>query len=195
MKKILTSLVGVMSVIAVANAEPYVGVNAIYNNAKFTQPELFNDMLERNEFGASVDLGYQFFDYLGAEAYFQYNLPSSTDWYIGDTKLLETKSNFMSGGLDVLGYLPLNSCHSLNLIGTVGGGYYRFEVKYKGIENDTEHENHLALRMGAGFQYNFNESMSIRALGRFITWKSDFDNDFDVMKNMWEGSVGFQYKF
>lgn len=201
MKKVLTSLVGVMSVIAVANAEPYVGLNLTYDNMKFTNSE-FNEVFNRNQLGAAIDLGYQFSDYLGVEAYYQYAMPMKKDLKDeSGAKEAETKLSFMSGGLDIMGYLPLNSCHSLNLIGTIGGGYYRFELKYK-EPNDPEekmHENHLAARMGAGVQYNIDESMSVRALGRFITWKADSNDkatdEHDMMKNMFEASLGFQYKF
>lgn len=218
-----------MSVIAVANAEPYVGINLIYDNIQldksfgetvtdlyiFGGPYDSSDLFAKNSFGASIDLGYQFSDYLGAEAYFQYNLNSSVDVSLDDEEIWDSKSNFMSGGLDIIGYLPLNSCHSFSLIGTIGGGYYRFENKntltFITTETIKQHEDHFALRMGAGFQYNFNESMSVRALGRYVMWKHDNGyNVFEVIDNlvdynqypdmipvngMWEGSVGFQYKF
>lgn len=228
MKKVLTSLVGVMSVIAVANAEPYVGINLIYDNIQldksFGNLITYNfgeflgssyetkDLFATDSFGASVNAGYQFNDYLGMEVYFQYNLESETDVSISghellpDGKIWDSKSNFMSGGLDIMGYLPLNSCHSFSLIGTIGGGYYRFETKINTLFSEDEikeHENHLALRMGAGFQYNFNESVSIRALGRYIAWKHDKSyslddlslDDLTPVNGMWEGSIGFQYKF
>lgn len=229
MKKVLTSLVGVMSVIAVANAEPYVGINLIYDNIQLDKSfgetisilsEMFEigtydskDLFSNNYFGASIDAGYQFNDYLGVEAYFQYNFESKTDVSISghefllDGKIWDSKTNFMSGGLDIMGYLPLNPCHSFSLIGTIGGGYYYFknktEITIPFLEtSETQHEHHLGLRMGAGFQYNFNESMSMRALGRYVMWKHDdsytidmFMDDFTPVNGMWEGSIGFQYKF
>lgn len=231
MKKILTSLVGVMSVVAVANAEPYVGLNFIYDNIQLDKsfgetismplegligPYETKDLFANNYFGASIDAGYQFNDYLGAEAYFQYNLESKNDVSVYfppilDGKIWESKSNFMSGGLDIMGYLPLNSCHSFSLIGTIGGGYYRFENKTNisilGITVDLkQHENHFGLRMGAGFQYNFNESTSVRALGRYVMWKHDDSYTYETLienenpdmipvNGMWEGSIGIQYKF
>lgn len=221
-----------MSVIAVANAEPYVGINLIYDNIQLDKsfgetistltdfmatigsidlggPYETKDLFANNYFGASVDLGYQFNDYIGAEAYFQYNFQSSVDVSFAGEKIWESKSNFMSGGLDIMGYLPLNSCHSFSLIGTIGGGYYRFETKTEALDSFIkykEHENHLALRMGAGFQYNFNESTSVRALGRYVMWKHDDSYNFESMlsdgiydltpvNGMWEGSIGIQYKF
>ncbi|MCQ2562299.1 MAG: porin family protein [Alphaproteobacteria bacterium] len=234
MKKILTSLVGVMSVVAVANAEPYVGLNLIYDNIQLDKSfgETISiisetagigtyetkDLFSNNYFGASIDAGYQFNDYIGAEAYFQYNFESKTDVsisgheFLPDGKIWDSKSNFMSGGLDIMGYLPLNSCHSFSLIGTIGGGYYYFKNKTDiplltlilgDLYQFDTHEHHFGLRMGAGFQYNFNESMSVRALGRYVMWKHDdsytttdtFMDDFTPVNGMWEGSIGIQYKF
>lgn len=227
MKKILTSLVGIVSVVAVANAEPYVGINLMYDNIQLDKSladgiinpileishlyeyigfQKTEDLFAKNSFGASINAGYLFSDYLGAEAYFQYNLQSSVDVSYDGEKIWESKSNFMSGGLDIMGYLPLNNSHSFNLIGTVGGGYYRFEtttnVSLLMIEQK-EHENHLALRIGAGVQYDIDATMSIRALGRYIAWEHDkaysmddeYLYDLTPVDGMWEASIGFQYRF
>jgi len=221
MKKLLTSLVGVMSVVAVANAEPYVGLNFTYNRVGLDSliGQIMGlrteDIFEPHYFGGSIDVGYQFNDYLSIEGYFQYDPARKQDIddpYSGE-KFAESKMSFMSGGIDVLGYLPLNPCHSFNLIGSIGTGYYYLNQQLSGefvdmmFDRDPSkfHENHLAARFGIGVQYNFNESTSVRAMGRYITWNRDSTNIFSVMggsadlgditRYMFEGSVGIQYKF
>ena len=137
---------------------------------------------------------------------------NSTDENASGYEIWDAKSNMISGGLDVMGYLPLTD--AWHLIGTVGAGYYHFETETKilpdaGIEgvsrNIKNHENHLGIRMGLGVQYDINEDVSVRALGRYITWKSDdsyslykymapinFYDDMTPVDGIWEISAGVQ---
>lgn len=145
---------------------------------------LFDDKYE----GISISGGARFSDDIGVEAF--YTKSNKTNKSIGYG--YNTEASYIALGVDALFYSAFTK--ESDLIMAMGLGYYDFTAKLKdstGIYPDEEgHEDSLGLRIGLGWQFNLNEHISVRFMGRFVPMYSN-----DVIKNMTELSAGLRYIF
>lgn len=180
MKKTIGALLVAVSAVAfTANAnayeyKPYAGLDYVRSNIKNESAMKFNS--------ASVNVGTQFNQYFGTEAFYQYSDQDSHGR--GDDKAL---TRIQSYGIDALGYLPLGCDQTVSLIGTVGIANINATSK---VEGTKEKENGLGYRVGAGAQYAIDENLAVRALARYT-----FTDKVTDVDHIMEYVAGVQYKF
>ncbi len=160
--------------------EPYVGADYVYDNVDFKNQG--NGLKESYNSGA-VNVGTRLGEYAGLEAYYQLSGKRTSNL----SEDVKAKSKFQSYGVDLYGYMPLGCNDKVDLLASVGLGNYNLEVK--GLPDGKIDKDHLGYRFGLGAQYNFDEHVSARVMGRY--------NYIDTrdLDNMWEATAGLRYTF
>ena len=181
MKKYLL-LAGVASIMSFnANAmdmemKPYVGLDYVYSMADINE-----DYIDEDLHAMAVSAGVRMHKNLGLEAFFQ-----QTEEGKKGTPLGEVKDKYHAYGVDMIGYMPLGCDEKIELLGSLGLGYYDAEVK---INNVKDTDDGWGWRLGAGAQYNFTENMAGRVMVRYA------DVDIDGIDNIVDLTAGVRYSF
>ncbi len=159
--------------------EPYVGADYIFSAADFKGDA---NKLKEDYNSGSVNVGTRLGKYAGLEAYYQMS---------GERKATvegeKAKAKFHSYGLDLYGYMPLGCTDKVDLLASVGLGNYNLEVK--NLPNGKYDKDHMGYRFGVGAQYNFNEHVSARVMGRYTLV------DTSYLDNLMEVTAGLRYTF
>ncbi len=187
MKKTLL-LAGVASVIAMnANAayfeglqeyEPYIGADYVYSYAKFGgRARVMKDSYN----SGAVNLGIRMYDYLGLEAFYQQSGERKSR---GDDG--QYKSEFLAYGADLYAYAPV-WCSGFNFLGSLGMANYRVRFQYPDVTS--KHQERIGYRAGIGMQYDFNEHIAARVMGRYTYI------GMARLNNLKEVTAGLRYSF
>lgn len=182
MKKYLL-LAGVASIMSFnANAmememKPYVGLDYVYSMV-----DINSDYVEDDLNAYAISAGVKMHKNFGVEAFFQQTEDGKKTAPGG----IKTKDKYHAYGVDMMGYMPLGCDEKVELLGSLGLGYYDTEVK---LDNHKETDDGWGWRIGAGAQYNFTENMAARMMVRYA------DVDVDRVDNIVDVTAGVRYSF
>lgn len=160
--------------------EPYIGADYIFTSADFKKA---GNLLKEDYNGGAVNIGTRLGKYAGLEAYYQMTGERKAKHESGS----DLKSKFRSYGLDLFGYLPLGCADKVDLLASVGAGNYTLKVK--GDPTGEYDKDHMGYRFGIGAQYNFNEHVSARVMGRYTYV------DTKYLDSLMEVNAGLRYTF
>ena len=160
--------------------EPYIGADYIFTSADFKKA---GNLLKEDYNGGAVNIGTRLGKYAGLEAYYQMTGERKAKHESGS----DLKSKFRSYGLDLFGYLPLGCADKVDLLASVGAGNYTLKVK--GDPTGEYDKDHMGYRFGVGAQYNFNEHVSARVMGRYTYV------DTKYLDSLMEVNAGLRYTF
>ena len=178
MKNTLVLMAAVSTFAFIANAgaseyAPYVAADYTYTDAQ--------NRAEVN--GGKIALGTEYNKYFGTEVFYQRTASDRVHTANGTNEY-----SLQSYGIDAYGYLPLGCDQVWSLVGTAG---FAFEdVKYKHPEDNRGTEHGVGYRLGAGFEYDVNANVSVRALYRYT-----FTDKLGGLDHMNEYSLGVKYAF
>lgn len=178
MKKTIALMAAVSAFAFTANANateytPYVAADYTYTDIPSTA----------DVNGGKVAVGTEYNKYFGTEVFYQRTGSDRVHSSEGTNEY-----SLQSYGLDVYGYLPLGCDQVLSLVGTAG--ISNVDVIYKDAGKKRETENGLGYRLGAGFEYDINSNVSIRALYRYT-----FTDKVNGLDHISEYSLGVKYAF
>lgn len=183
MKKYLL-LAGVASIMSFnANAmemKPYVGLDYVYSMMD-TDKVAGETIVDENLNAFAINAGVRMHKNFGVEAFFQ-----QTEEGKKHVKGVEFKDKYHAYGVDMIGYMPLGCDEKVELLGSLGLGYYDTEYKALGKK---ETDDGWGWRLGAGAQYNFTENMAGRVMVRYA------DVDVDGIDNIVDLTAGVRYSF
>lgn len=182
MKKYLL-LAGVASIMSFnANAmememKPYVGLDYVRSMVDI------NEDYAEDDFNAyAINAGVKMHKNFGVEAFFQQTEEGKKTAPSG----VKVKDKYHAYGLDLMGYMPLDCDEKVELLGSVGMGYYDAEIKN---DNTKFTDDGWGWRLGAGAQYNFTENMAARMMVRYA------DVDIEGVDNIVDVTAGVRYSF
>lgn len=142
----------------------------------------------------SINVGYNFSENFGIEAFYQ---TSSTedDRYFGVWNSLDTlasETDFQAYGVDLMAYLKTTD--KVDWLLSAGVAQYEYSTKFKyqylNIYREQEiEEDGLGIRLGTGFQINFDDYVSFRAMYRYIF------SDVPGLKHAQEFLIGVRVGF
>ena len=159
------------------NMRPYVGAEYVYSYAKQGS---FAQNAKDNYHSGKFDVGIEWMKNIDTEFSYQMSGELKSDNPLGD----KMKSSFQAYALDVYGKYPI-MCSPFSAVGTLGGAIYNTE--YKDLPNkDT---TKVGYRVGAGMQYDFNDHVAARVIGRYSYIGTSYLN------NLMEVNAGLLYKF
>lgn len=172
---------------------PMLGVDYAFSKVDLPDgaSELFNDKFNSLNVTAGVKIG----QYVGLEAFFQKSGDSTKTVY----DIYETTLSFHAYGADLAFYIPLVSQYEqknsynfhyytpVNLLAAIGVGQYKAAVKLEDVKIGKISKT--APRFGAGLQFNFNDTLALRTMGRYVLFD---DEDVD---NLVEFTVGLRAYF
>lgn len=161
----------------------YIGTDAVYDfNGVNGGPTFVNDnpvISQEIEYpdnlpSAVINAGYNFSERLGVEAYYQMSSTKKHNMYgvYSTNAELKSETNYQSYGLDFIAYIK--STDKVDWLLSAGVGQYEFETKFKymnggtPVKKYTDKEDCFAPRLGAGFQINFDDYISFRAMYRYV---------------------------
>ena len=156
---------------------PYVGAEYVYSHAKQGS---FAQRAKENFHSGKFDLGIEWMKNIDTE--FSYQM--SGELKSNSTFNEKMEASFEAYALDVYGKYPL-MCSPLSAVGTLGGAIYHTE--YKGLPG--KGTTKVGYRAGVGMQYDFNEHISARVIGRYSYIGTDYLN------NLMEVNAGLLYRF
>ena len=173
MRKFLTifALTLMISISKPAQADLVLGAD-VYRTFIDTSQE-FDTYAEDNYDMIAAVLGFDF-NGVGIEGFYQF----SDDTINGNNFTSKTTSY----GADFILRLPTSEY--LDFVTSIGYVNYKIENKLRDLESD-------GLRLGVGFQFNFNKYMAIRAMYHYYSLTEEVDN----MKTVNEISAGVSIKF
>ncbi len=133
----------------------------------------------------AVSFGLKFNQHFGLEMFYQQSIDGEKDL----SPLEKTETKYKAYGFDLVGYLPV--APQLDLLGSVGVGYYDAEASYEqlGIEVLSLSDDGFGWRIGAGGQFNITNNWGIRVMVRYV------DPDVEGLNNMVDISAGIRYTF
>lgn len=172
--------------------KPYVGLDYVYSmtdlDVKIANADV-SEYLEDDLNAFAVSVGAKLHKNFGVEAFYQQSEDGEKKWP-GE----KTTTNYKAYGVDFVGYFPAHE--KIELLGSVGVGYYDAEAKYNGdafaalnINSVKLDDSGLGYRLGVGAQYNFTENWGARVMARYV------DTDIDGMDNMVDLTAGVRYTF
>ena len=187
MKKYLL-LAGVASIMSFnANAmdmemKPYVGLDYVYSMVDTSD---LDEAIEEDLNAYAISAGVRMHKNFGVEAFFQQTEEGEKKH--GDLKV---KDKYHAYGIDMIGYMPLGCDEKIELLGSLGLGYYDAEVKgeYADLRGKLSDDG-WGWRLGAGAQYNFTENMAGRVMVRYA------DVDVEQIDNIVDLTAGVRYSF
>lgn len=187
MKKYLL-LAGVASIMSFnANAmemKPYVGLDYVYSMIDADEIDGIGGV-EEDLNAYSINAGVRMHKNFGVEAFFQQTEEGEKKH--GGVKL---KDKYHAYGVDMIGYMPLGCDEKIELLGSLGLGYYDAEVKGEALGVREKYtDDGWGWRLGAGAQYNFTENMAGRVMVRYA------DVDIDGIDNIVDLTAGIRYSF
>jgi len=162
-----------------ADIKPYIGLDYQYITADLgnysgqSYSLLYADKYQ----SVAPNIGVKFGDYFGLEAGYTKSLKENkkfTGTFAGFTGSTDIDTQITGYTLDANGYLPVTSDKKLNLVGSVGVGYYEVDTTVKltitglgsGVGSGTTDDT--ALRLGLGAQYNMTDNWGVRAMVRYV---------------------------
>lgn len=176
---VFSAIVGLCSFSAQAienDYKPYIGVSYAYSDTHNKQGNSYNN-------SGIFHFGSVYNKYFGTELFYQYSDKHKFD---GASALKSTK--LQAYGLDMMGYLPLGCEGRWVPTLTAGIGEYTFKHNYRSVKSRRDHG--WGYRFGGGLTYNIDDSLSVRAIARYI--KLDGVKDTDHMN---EYIFGIRYTF
>ena len=156
---------------------PYVGAEYVYSHAKQGK---FAQNAKENFHSGKFDLGIEWMKNIDTE--FSYQM--SGELKSRSTLKEKMEASFQAYALDVYAKYPL-MCSPLSAVGTLGGAIYHTE--YKGLPN--KKTSKVGYRAGVGMQYDFNEHVAARVIGRYSYVNTSYLN------NLMEVNAGLLYRF
>ena len=194
MKKTLL-LAGVASIFAfnaqALDIKPYVGLDYVYSDTElgsiWVAGERVDPYLESKFDSFAISAGAKVHKNFGLEAFYQQSLDEEKTVGFGQ----KTETSYNAYGVDAIGYLPLECEQKIELLGSLGVGYYDFDAKYKILGNEMLKlsDSGWGYRIGAGAQYNINEHLAARVMARYA------DIDVDGVDNIVDLTAGVRYTF
>ena len=164
--------------------KPYVGLDYVYSMSDIEKIDGVN-AFEEDLNALALSVGAKLHQNFGIEMFYQKSEEGEKKFVNG-----KTKDEYQAYGLDVLGYLPVTE--KLDLIGSLGIGYYDVDIKAKtnspAISADGDDQG-AGYRLGLGAQYNFTENWGARLMARYV------DIDIDGIDNMVDLTAGVRYSF
>ena len=179
-------LAGVASIMSFnANAmdmemKPYVGLDYVRSMVDI------NEDYAEDDFNAlAVTAGVKMHKNFGVEAFFE-----QTDEGKKHHNGVEIKDKYHAYGVDLIGYMPLGCEEKVELLGSLGLGYYDAEAKVESaLGREKLTDDGWGWRLGAGAQYNFTENMAARMMVRYA------DVDIEGVDNIVDVTAGVRYSF
>ena len=156
---------------------PNVGAEYVYSYAKQGS---YAQKAKDNYHSPKFDLGIEWMKNIDTEFSYQMTGKLKSKSTLGE----KMKSSFQAYALDVYGKYPL-MCSPLSAVGTLGGAIYSLD--YKGLPNKSTTK--VGYRAGVGMQYDFNEHVAARVIGRYSYINSNYLN------NLMEVNAGLFYRF
>ena len=179
-KLLLTSMIILSAVSAHAgDIKPVLGIDYTYSDIGLKNGWEYVAEDKYNSFNLSA--GFKSGKYVGMEAFFQHSGKKDGAYTIYGP----IQTSFYAIGSDVIGYLPIQE--KLNLLGSIGFGYYNVTAELAGYE---ESENGLGIRLGAGVQYDLTNNIALRSIARYVK-----PVGFDTMDDIMEISTGIHFSF
>ncbi len=179
MKKTLL-LAGVACVLSLnANAseiKSYVGLDVGVADVGLSSG--LNSIAEDSYTTLSVNAGAKLNQNFGLEGFYQISDDEDTKLGVGET-------SFEAYGIDAIGYVPMGE--KTNLLGSVGLGQY--DVEISGLGGNAS-EDSLGYRFGLGADYALTDSLSARAMARYV-----LIDDMESVDDITEVSLGLRYTF
>ncbi len=154
------------------SVRPSVGLDYVYSDV-FVGDDLLRDYVGHRFNSFNVSLGLRFGQYIGLEAFYQKSDDAEKDVYG-----FNVATNFYAYGADLNFYIP-TQFRSLEVLVALGAGQYEFEAELKGLASESEKK--FAPRAGLGLQYNINEYIGIRGMGRIVWLNSDYVDDIQEL--------------
>lgn len=186
---------GVASLLAqnvqAAEVKPVVGLDYVYSklntNKVTTDKDGKQDIFKKNFNAFAFSAGAKIDSHFGLEAFYQQSEQKSKITKV-EKGSYKVRLKYKVFGLDALGYMPIAPLPQLDLVGSLGTGYYRFEGKDMFFgEKKTKHK--LGFRAGLGVQYNVTENVSARVMARYNYNNTDFVDSFVDL------TAGFRFYF
>jgi len=192
MKKTLL-LAGVAGALLAHNAQaedlqkikPVVGIDYVFSQIDMDDG---NDELLESELNAfAVSVGARFNKYAGFEVFYQQSEDAEKNIYADRLEALSSKVQYKIQGIDIIGYAPVNN--NMDFVGSVGITYSKADYSFtyldriSGIAEEIgkDSQKKFGFRLGAGTQYNINEHLSLRLMGRYnYTGIVGAKNMFDI---------------
>ncbi len=145
-------------------------------------------------YSPSVNIGYNFSENFGIEAFYQVSGEEKDKFYgVWNTlDSLSSETSFQAYGADLIAYI--GATDKVDWLISGGLAQYEYETKYKyhylrRVVKQTVEDDGLGVRLGAGFQINFDRYVSLRAMYRYIF------SDMDGLKHAQEFLVGVRIGF
>lgn len=203
-KALYATVFAICALSAPAKAErfelkPYIGVDLQQNMTDYKSAVVpgvgnveGNDLFEDKLIGANIHAGIRPHENIGLELGFFKTQEGEQDFFIGVTPA-NSELSLQGFTLDAIGYLPLGA--GFDLIGSAGIIHTKADLKINTILGpDKLSESELEWRIGAGAQYQINDSLSTRAMIRYQP--SDFTlYGYSVTDDIWTLSFGLNYHF
>ena len=179
-KLLLASTIALCAVSAHANdIKPVLGLDYVYSDIGLKNG--WEYVAEDKYSSFNLSAGFKAGKYVGMEAFFQHsNKRDGVDTIYGPLQ-----TSFYALGADTIGYLPIQE--KLNLLGSIGFGYYDVTAELADIEDS---ENGLGVRLGAGVQYDLTDNVALRSMARYVK-----PVGFDTMDDIMEVSAGIRFSF
>ena len=177
----------IFSLLSAANAyavpnRVYVGTDFIYDFNKVDGGPSFSNInppvsqsveAPDSMVNAAINAGYNFSENFGVEVFYQASgtHDKTYDNIASLNSQLSAETSYQAYGLDMMAYIK--STDKVDWLLSAGVAQYNFETEFKysagGIEKKvTEKDDSIGLRLGAGFQINFDDYISFRAMYRYI---------------------------
>ncbi len=159
------------------DVKPYIGLDYAYDHADFKK----DAKSLKNDFNSGIINAGVRMENVGLEGFFQMS-GKNKNRRPNDT----IRTKFNAYGLDMYGYMPLGCEQKFELLGSLGVGIYDIEMKGDNRKDDT---TRVGYRAGIGAQYNFNENVAARIMGRYNYIGSG------KLHSMNEVTAGVRYSF
>ncbi len=157
---------------------PYVGLDYAYDKADFKKDAKNMD----DGFNSGIiNVGTRMGDYLGLEAFYQQAGERKSHRPDGIEKF-----KFHAYGIDVYGYMPIDTAQKFDLLASLGIADY--ETDHKKIDGKTS-KGKIGYRAGIGAQYNFTDHFAARVMARYNYVGMAHLNNFN------EVTAGVRYTF
>lgn len=181
MKKLLLASMMILSAVSAhaGDIKPVLGIDYTYSDIGLKNGWGYVAENKYNSFNLSA--GFKAGKYVGMEAFFQHSDKKDGTY----TMYGPIQTSFYALGADMIGYLPIQE--KLNLLGTVGFGYYNVKAELAHYE---ESENGLGIRLGTGVQYDLTDNIALRTVARYVK-----PVGFDTIDDIMEVSAGIRFNF
>lgn len=171
---------------------PYVGVDYVYNDAKYDSPYDKQLAEKFNSFSGSV--GIKVTTNLAVEAFYQQSMDENKTGY--STYLIndgvDSSIKIKGYGVDLVS--DMINLDKIEVLTSLGIAQYTADVNrnyyYGGkMMNIKDTYDGTGIRFGLGAQINITDSIGVRAMARYVL------TDVEALKDMKEVTVGLRYTF